>query len=90
MQGSLRWLYLPDAPQIQDDITGHGTCVASKVTGLAFGVAKNANLVIVKAIPQNTLARVSHLISAWAVVARDIDSEDLVGKAVVTTSLGCE
>jgi hypothetical protein len=52
-------------------------------------VAKNANLVIVKAVPTADLSA-SQFIAAWAVVARDIESAGLSGRAVVTTSMGCE
>jgi len=51
MQGSLRWLYLPTEPHIQSDAVGHGTCTTSKVVGPAFGVAKSANIVVVKIQP---------------------------------------
>jgi len=51
MQGSLRWLYLPTEPHIKSDAVGHGTCTTSKVVGPAFGVAKSANIVVVKIQP---------------------------------------
>jgi hypothetical protein len=55
------------------------------------GVAKNANLVIVKGIPEEGRPlRASEFIAAWAIVARDIESEGLSGRAVVTASIGCE
>jgi subtilisin family serine protease len=70
---------------------GHGTCVASKVAGPIFGVAKNANLVIVQAIPAGgRQLQASDFIAVWAVVARDIESAGLSGRAVVTASIGCE
>jgi subtilisin family serine protease len=88
--GSIRWLYLPNEPHVETDTNGHGTCVASKVRGRAFGVAKNVNLVIVKAMPSSGITHASQLISAWAIVARDIETAGLNGRAVVTTSIGCE
>jgi hypothetical protein len=55
------------------------------------GVAKNANLVIMKAFPdERRPLSASQFIAAWAIVARDIESEGLSGRAVVTASIGCE
>jgi hypothetical protein len=55
------------------------------------GVAKNANLVIMKAFPdERRPLSASQFIAAWAIVARDIESAGLSGRAVVTTSIGCE
>ena len=90
MEGSLRWLYLPEEPRIESDDVGHGTCVTSKVVGRTFGVAKSANVVIVKIYPINGAVSVSRVIATWGVVARDIDANDMVGKAVVSNSLGGE
>ena len=88
MQGSLRWLFPPNEPQNHVDEDGHGTCVASKVTGPTFGVAKRANLVIVK-LPGRTTT-LSHWIAGFATVARDIALENLEGRAVVCSTLGSE
>jgi len=87
MQGSIRWLYLPDEPQIQSDDIGHGTCVTSKVIGPTFGVAKSANIVIMKVYPRNGNLQPSHLIASWGVVASDIASRGLRGRAVVYTGM---
>jgi len=75
MQGSLRWLYLPDQPQIPGDDIGHGTCVTSKVASPTFGVAKSANIVVVRVSLVNGRIQTSSAIAAWGVVARDIASE---------------
>jgi hypothetical protein len=90
LPGSIRWLYLPNEPQVESDPVGHGTCVASKVVGRALGVAKNVNLVVVKAITTSRTIRASQFISTWAMIGRDIQSAGLSGRAVVTTSMGCE
>jgi hypothetical protein len=45
----------------------------------------------VKAVPDSSDdLSASQFIAAWAVVARDIESAGLSGRAVVTTSMGCE
>lgn len=52
MEGEYRWLKPPEGtwpsaePWAPYDPTGHGTCVADKVAGYNYGVAKNANIVI--------------------------------------------
>jgi hypothetical protein len=82
--GSIRWLYLPNEPHIESDISGHGTCVASKIASRALGVAKNANLVVVKAVRAETDQLYPSLfIAAWAIVARDIESAGLSRRAVL-------
>lgn len=47
----IRWINVDDVPGIQRDedrVTGHGTCMASKIAGEYHGVAKAASLIIVK------------------------------------------
>lgn len=47
----IRWINADDVPAIQRDedrVTGHGTCMASKIAGEYYGVAKAASLIIVK------------------------------------------
>jgi subtilisin family serine protease len=89
MQGSVRWLYLPGKPQIEDDDNGHGTCVASKIASPTFGVAKSANIVVVKVDLVNDKIPPSSA-TAWGVVARDITLKGLQGKAVVNSATSCE
>lgn len=54
MVGTRTWLFPDDMnpgyhyPNTKDDFTGHGSCVASKVVGKNYGVAKDADLVMVK------------------------------------------
>ena len=90
MKGSIRWLYLPDEPKIENDEVGHGTCVASKVSGPIFGVAKSADIVLVKIYPVHGSIHVSRYIAAWGVIAKDIALKNLQGKAVVSTAVNSE
>jgi subtilisin family serine protease len=90
LPGGIRWLYLPDEPPVQSDIHGHGSCIASKIAGRTVGVAKNANLVIVKAVPRSGIMSPALFIAVWAVVARDIESAELRGRAVISISMGCK
>lgn len=54
MKGGYRWLEPPQGtwpgskPWAPIDPTGHGTCVADKVAGYNYGVAKNVNLVLLR------------------------------------------
>jgi len=90
MRGSIRWLYLPNKPNIQGDDNGHGTCVASKVASRNFGVAKSANIVVVKVDLVNGRIPMSSGIAVWGVVARDIALKGMQGKAVVSASISGE
>lgn len=90
MLENMRWLYLPDEPETQGDELGHGTCVTSKVAGLTLGVAMSANLVAVKIPLIDGMIHVSRFIAAWGVVARDIDSNDLPGRSVVSVAMAGE
>lgn len=87
MEGRIRWLFLPDKPRIKNDNSGHGTCVASKVASPNFGVAKTADMVVVKVDIEGDLFLTSDIIAAWGVVARDIASRGLQGRSVVTASM---
>lgn len=47
----IRWINADDVQGIQRDedrVTGHGTCMASKIAGEYYGVAKASSLIIVK------------------------------------------
>ncbi len=61
-----------------DNLAGHGSCVASKAAGWKTGVSKNSQLVIMKSLP--TLADVNF---AFAAALDDIIEKDRQGKAVV-------
>ena len=90
MRGGIRWLYIPGEPRIQGDEDGHGTCVASKVIGPTYGVAKGANIVVVKVPAINGRFHVSRVFHSWAVAAADIASNDLQGRAVFLTTMDGE
>jgi len=90
MQGRIRWLFLPGEPEIENDEIGHGTCVISKVAGRIFGVAKSVNIVVVKLGPINGRLQGSRVVAAWGVVARDIASTNVQGRAVVASQMGGE
>ena len=88
--GSIRWLFLPGEPQTQGDNVGHGTCVASKVASLSFGVAKSADIVVVRVDLVDGKFPMSNVLAAWGVVAADIASNNLEQKAVVSASMSGE
>lgn len=84
-----RWLYAYDCPpaEIDDYPGGHGTCAASKVAGVNFGVAKKASLIIVR-IKMNA----SSMLSAYVQVLNDLRrrkkaGERIPGYNIVTTSV---
>ncbi len=87
MQGSIRWLYLPGEPRVKRDDFGHGSCVASKVTGPTFGVAKSANIVVVRLYPIDGAVTVSRVLATWGVIARDILRRNMQRRAVISTSV---
>ena len=90
MQGSIRWLFPPGEPEIENDPSGHGTCAISKVASPTFGVAKSANIVVVKLSPIDNGIEGSRVLAAWGAVARDIASTNMRGRAVVSIQMGCE
>ena len=90
MYGNIRWLYLPGEPHIEGDENGHGTCVTSKIVGPTFGVAKSANIVVVRLAQIAGRINVSRVIAAWGAVAGDVASENLQGRAVVINAMGGE
>jgi len=87
MLGSIRWLYLPGEPRVKRDDFGHGSCVASKITGPTFGVAKSANIVVMRIYPIDDTVTVSRSIATWGVVARDIRRRNMQRRAVISTSV---
>jgi len=76
----IEWHYAPSVSKIQtdDSVTGHGSCVASKATGLTNGVSKNSHLVMIKA--GLTIAD-THF--AFATALDDILTKDRKRKAVL-------
>ncbi|KAI9756789.1 MAG: hypothetical protein M4579_003706 [Chaenotheca gracillima] len=81
MRGTQRWLYvrgIPGAdylPNARTDSTGHGSCVLSKAAGGKWGVAKRADVVIVR-FPQHRNGRtplhISNLLSALNLILDDV------------------
>ena len=61
-----------------DDLSGHGSCVASKAAGWKTGVSKNSQLVVMKSLP--TLADINF---AFAAALDDIIVKRRQGRAVV-------
>jgi hypothetical protein len=62
----------------------YGTCRASKTVGALCGIAKKANMVVVKLEEQTA----SHLLRALASTAVDIELYGLQGKSVINISSG--
>lgn len=81
-----RWIYTSSVPRTEPemDLEGHGTCVASKVAGIEYGVAKKASLIIVK------IAKVCHsLLEALVSILNDLRrrkkaGENIAGYNVIT------
>lgn len=81
-----RWIHTSSVPRIVPDmdLEGHGTCVASKVAGIEYGVAKKASLIMVK------IAKVCHsLLEALVIILNDLRrrtkaGEDIAGYNVIT------
>jgi len=77
MRGSIRWLYPSGEPQIESDDVGHGTCVASKVVSPTFGVAKSANIVVVRMQLVNGMILTSSVIAACGIIAWAVSNQTL-------------
>ncbi|KAK2008088.1 subtilisin-like protein [Colletotrichum eremochloae] len=80
-----RWIFAgsqADDP-VMDDLAhdGHGSCVASKINGPKYGVAKKASLVIVKAGPN-----VGDTLDGLSLILQDIRKNKVQGQAVVSFS----
>lgn len=74
-----RWLYAWDTAPIPREVMnlqtdGHGSCVASKVAGRHFGVAKKTSLIIVK-----HTAALSSFLHAMALVLNDLGRRSRAG-----------
>lgn len=103
MYGSKEWIIpkLRDAHptwnENQDDPVDHGTCVISKVASKDYGVAKKANIVVVK-MPSFKDAdgdvhldiNADDLLKVFVAVQRDINTKERQGKAVVNMSFQCK
>lgn len=81
-----RWIYASGIPKTEPeiDVEGHGTCVASKIAGIEYGVAKKASLIMVK------IAKVCHsLLEALVRILNDLRrrkqlGENIAGYNVIT------
>lgn len=74
-----RWLYAWDAYPTPSEVrstytNGHGSCVASKVAGRFYGVAKKSSLIIVK-----HTASLSSFVHAIAIVLNDLRRRTVAG-----------
>jgi subtilisin family serine protease len=81
----VRWIYAKNDDQTPTDENGHGSCVASKAVGVTYGIAKNANVVIVKL---GATFGISNIIWALQLIINDVGTLGLNGQAVINMSLG--
>lgn len=95
--GGYRWLWptkpfwKKGRPQTEDDPTGHGSCVISKVAGARYGVAKLVTIVSLKhryEINKPNAIKESSILENLSLVAADVKSRSLGGKAVLNLSFG--
>lgn len=94
MPGLKKWIFVEYGDQsksntLQMDVseTGHGTCALSKAAGANFGVAKNANVVIVRIPWDHSKEPVSYFLDALSETADDIVKRQ-VKNAVINMSFG--
>lgn len=85
MKGTKEFLYVADVKREEKDSRNHGTCVASKATGPAYGTAKDANLVMVK-LPDRKMK--SAVLTALVEISNDVYQNGIEGKAVINMSIG--
>ncbi|EQB53373.1 hypothetical protein CGLO_06902 [Colletotrichum gloeosporioides Cg-14] len=80
-----RWIFAgsQEEKSVEEDLDpdGHGTCAGSKINGPKFGVAKQVNLVVVKAGTQ-----ASDTDDALDRIVEDVRLKKLQGKAIVNIS----
>ncbi|KAF4434428.1 Subtilisin-like protease 2 [Colletotrichum fructicola] len=80
-----RWIFggSQEKASVEEDLDpdGHGTCAGSKINGPKFGVAKNVNLVVVKAGFKG-----SDTDDALDKIVDDVRERKLQGKAIVNIS----
>jgi subtilisin family serine protease len=87
--GKIRWVPKDTPLNKQTDEGGHGTCVASKAVGNKFGVAKSADLVLVKPVYRDKdRVMEADIIRRFSVINKDVNNYKLQGKAVVNISIG--
>ncbi|WQF79046.1 Putative peptidase S8/S53 domain-containing protein [Colletotrichum destructivum] len=83
MTGSKDFMYVASAVQEETDSRNHGSCVASKATGLKYGTAKEANIVMVKLPEEWTLSAIT---KALVMISNDVTQKGIRGKAVINMS----
>lgn len=80
-----RWIFggAQADKSVEEDLgsDGHGSCAGSKVNGPKYGVAKQANLVVVKAS-----INIDETLDALNKIVEDVREKKLQGKAVVNFS----
>ncbi|CCF39579.1 hypothetical protein CH063_00036 [Colletotrichum higginsianum] len=92
--GGKEFIYAPGAaetPTDDDPDMGYpdGTCMASKIFGPKYGVAKNANVIMVKLSGQSGMMQAitfTEMLTALAMVKNDVHRRGIKGKAVVSLS----
>lgn len=74
-----RWIHTSGVPRAtpETDSEGHGTCIASKVAGITYGVAKKASLIIVKI---NTVCH--SLLEALVIILNDLRRRRKAGEKI--------
>ena len=80
------WLFPNPQDTVKEDAApgkGHGTCVAAKAVGKELGVAKNANIVLVKVGQRNEFR---FFLQGLLLVIDHVEKNKLEGKAVINIS----
>ncbi|GKT70740.1 LOW QUALITY PROTEIN: subtilisin-like protease [Colletotrichum tofieldiae] len=85
MPGTKGFLYGPGATKEESDFLNHGSCVASKSTGPAYGTAKDANMIMAK-LPRDL--SISAIFTLLVEISNDVFQKGIEGKAVINMSLG--
>jgi hypothetical protein len=75
-------------PNTKTDAISHGTCVFSKSSGQLFGVAKDANVIIVKNGKAKLDISLGIVLNGFGLIIEDIKKNNRQGKAVVNFSAG--
>lgn len=102
MSGKISWLWpaydlwnilpeaqFPDWYPSETDPADHGACMMSKIAGPKYGVAKKANIVVVKIVTDQERGIVGlSILPALRAVKKHIETHATQGKAVVNFSLG--
>ncbi|OBR11253.1 Alkaline proteinase [Colletotrichum higginsianum IMI 349063] len=83
MTGSKDFMYVDGAVQEETDYRNHGSCIASKATGLKYGTAKEANIVMVKLPEEWSLLAIT---KALVMISNDVTQKGIRGKAVINMS----